>query len=83
MQKPLRIHEPFPAGESYDQTTIRMKSFLDDLRKKYAGKRVMIIGHRATQYGLDHLINGVPLETLTTSHFKWQPGWEYRFENLK
>ncbi|MBI5126666.1 MAG: histidine phosphatase family protein [Candidatus Taylorbacteria bacterium] len=80
-QKPLRINEPFPNGESYKQTTARMKSFLDDLLKNYQGKRIMIIGHRATQYGLDHLINGVPLEKLVTSHFKWQPGWEYTFEH--
>lgn len=76
-EKPDRIDEPFPNGESYEQTTARMKSFLDDLVKNYAGKHVMIIGHRATQYGLDHLINGVPLEELVSSNFKWQPGWEY------
>ncbi len=83
IQKPLRINEPFPNGESYTQTTVRMKSFLEDLIKNYDGKRVMIIGHRATQYGLDNLINGVPLETLISSHFKWQPGWEYKFDKLK
>lgn len=78
MEKPKRINVPFPNGESYTQTTARMKSFLDDLKKNYDGKRVMIIGHRATQYGLDNLIKGVSLEQLTTSHFKWQPGWEYK-----
>lgn len=78
VEKPKRITTPFPNGESYEQTTARMKSFLEDLKKNYDGKRVMVIGHRATQYGLDHLINGVTLEQLTSSHFKWQPGWEYR-----
>ncbi len=82
-EKPLRIHEPFPNGESYTETTARMKSFLVDLIKNYEGKRVMIIGHRATQYGLDNLINGVPLDQLTASHFKWQPGWRYEFQQLK
>jgi alpha-ribazole phosphatase/probable phosphoglycerate mutase len=81
IEKPQRIHTPFPNGESYEQTTARMKSFLDDLKKDYDGKRVMIIGHRATQYGLDNLINSVSLETLTASHFKWQPGWEYTLGN--
>lgn len=79
-EKPQRIHTPFPNGESYDQTTARMKSFLEDLQKNYDGKRVMIIGHRATQFGLDHLINGVSLEELTTAHFKWQPGWKYELD---
>ena len=77
VQKPLRITEPFPHGESYIQTTVRMANFLADLKKNYQGKRVMIIGHRATQYGLDNLIKGISLEQLTTSHFKWQPGWRY------
>lgn len=81
-QKPLRITEPFPNGESYTQTTARMKSFLEDLLKNYEGKRVMVIGHRATQYGLDNLINGVPLEDLVASKFKWQPGWKYEFNGL-
>lgn len=78
VEKPKRITTPFPNGESYEQTTARMKSFLEDLKKNYDGKRVMVIGHRATQYGLDHLIKGVTLEQLVISHFKWQPGWEYQ-----
>lgn len=76
-EKPRRINVPFPQGESYLETTARMKSFLDDLKRDYDGKRVMIIGHRATQYGLEHLINNVPLEKLVATHFKWQPGWKY------
>ena len=83
VQKPMRITEPFPNGESYEQTTVRVRSFLEDLLKNYDGKRVMIIGHRATQYGLENLINGVSLEILTTAHFKWQPGWKYEFDRLK
>jgi broad specificity phosphatase PhoE len=78
VEKPKRIHEPFPNGESYEQTTERIRSFLSDLAKNHDGKRVMIIGHRATQYGLDNLINGVPLEQLVSAKFKWQPGWEYK-----
>lgn len=83
VQKRLRITESFPNGESYQQTTTRMRSFLEDLLKDYKDKRIMIIGHRATQYGLDNLINGVSLEELTSSKFKWQPGWTYTFDALK
>ena len=82
VQKPQRISEPFPNGESYNQTTERMKSFLKDLLKNHEGKRVMVIGHRATQYGLDHLINGVPIEQLVFAKFKWQPGWKYEFSKF-
>jgi broad specificity phosphatase PhoE len=76
-EKPKRISEPFPNGESYEQTSIRMKEFINFLKQNYDGKRVMIIGHRATQYGLDHWINGVSYEQLVATKFVWQPGWEY------
>lgn len=79
-QKPQRIITPFPNGESYEQTTQRMKEFLDDLNKNYDGKTVMIIGHRATQYGLENLINAVPLEVIIPAPWKWQPGWDYILE---
>lgn len=75
-----RIEVPFPNGESYKQTNIRMKSFIEDLKKNYNNKKVMVIGHRATQYGLDHFINGESLESVTTAKFKWQPGWIYQID---
>jgi broad specificity phosphatase PhoE len=80
-EKGDRIESPFPKGESYEHTTQRMKRFLDDLLKKYDNKKVMIIGHRATQYGLEHLISGKPLKEAVTDKWHWQPGWEYKLEN--
>ncbi|OGE64090.1 hypothetical protein A3J13_02375 [Candidatus Daviesbacteria bacterium RIFCSPLOWO2_02_FULL_36_8] len=68
----------FPNGESYNDCMKRMKEFLDELKKNYDGKRVIIIGHRATQYGLEHLIKGKSLEELIKTPFKWQPGWTYQ-----
>ena len=81
-EKPKRIHEAFPNGESYEQTSERMRSFLQDLLQNYDGKRVMIIGHRATQYGLEHLINKIPLEQVIPAPWKWQSEWEYKLESL-
>ena len=81
-ERPNRITQPFPNGESYEQTSRRMKSFLQDLLRDYNGKRVMIVGHRATQYGLEHWINGVPLKKAVTDPWRWQPGWEYRLKQL-
>lgn len=81
-EKVKRISVPFPSGESYEQTAERMKSFLQDLLKDYDGKRVMIIGHRATQYGLEHWIKGLPLEEVIPAPWKWQPGWTYTLEAL-
>ncbi|HEY4525923.1 MAG TPA: histidine phosphatase family protein [Candidatus Paceibacterota bacterium] len=72
-----RIDTPFPGGESYEQTTARMGDFLNELKEKYDGKTVMIIGHRATQYGLEHLIKGLPIRDAVVAHWQWQPGWTY------
>jgi len=76
-QKKDRINEPFPDGESYQQCMDRMKEFLDWLKANFDGKTVMIIGHRATHYGLEHFIKGVPLDKVVGEQFVWQPGWEY------
>jgi len=78
--KAVHITEPFPSGESYEMTAARMKAFLEDLLKEYEGKKVMIIGHRATQYGLEHWIKKINLDEAVTAPWKWQPGWEYRLE---
>lgn len=76
-EKPRRISEPFPSGESYEQACARIKSFLDDLARDYQGKTVMIIGHRATQYGLEHILNDVTIYDAVTAPWQWQPGWKY------
>lgn len=81
-EKPKHIFEPFPNGESYEDTAKRMKSFLEDLLKNYDHKKVMIIGHRATQYGLEHWIKGVSIYDAVTAPWKWQPGWSYELKKL-
>ncbi len=68
---------PYPNGESYLDTAERMKSFLQDLSKEYDGKKVMIIGHRATQYGLNEWIKGMSVKEAVLAQWKWQPGWDY------
>jgi broad specificity phosphatase PhoE len=80
--KAEHITEPFPNGESYEQATERMRNFLVDLLKNYNGKKVMIIGHRATQYGLEHWIKRVPVKGAVTAPWQWQPGWTYRLEKM-
>ncbi len=81
-EKPQRITTPFPNGESYEQASERMKSFLHDLLRDYDGKKVMIIGHRATQYGLERWINKTPLEIIIPAPWKWQPGWTYQLDSI-
>lgn len=70
------IKTPFPNGESYDQAMVRTHEFYNELKEKYPNKTILVVGHRATQYGLDTLI-GKTLEECLTFPFNWQPYWEY------
>ena len=54
--------------------------FLGDLPLRWDGQRILVIGHLATRWGLDHFVNGVPLEDLLERDFAWQEGWEYRLD---
>jgi broad specificity phosphatase PhoE len=81
-EKANRIAEPFPHGESYQMVARRMKSFLQDVLKVYEGEKILIIGHRATQYALEHWINGIPLKECVLATWTWQPGWMYTLESM-
>ena len=76
-EKANRITEPFPGGESYEQCCDRVRDCLEDIAKKYDGGKVMIIGHRATQYGIEHAVKGVLVYDAVTAPWQWQPGWKY------
>jgi broad specificity phosphatase PhoE len=75
-----RIDEPFPGGESYRDVVERVRSFLDDITPEFDGSRVLLIGHSATRWALDHLLVGTQLEDLVLAPFEWQEGWTYRLD---
>jgi len=70
------IKKPFSNGESYEQAMVRVHDFYNELKKNHPDKVVLVVGHRATHYGLDTLI-GQTLENRLKMPFKWQPFWEY------
>ncbi len=72
-----RIEKPFPNGESYEQAAERVHGFIQELKKKHPDKTVLIIGHRATQHGLDSFVGSKTLKECLTTAFEWQPYWEY------
>ena len=72
-----RLDEPFPDGESWREAVERVIGALDEIARTQAGQRVLLIGHVATRWALDHAIAGVPLEQLVDAPFAWQEGWEY------
>jgi broad specificity phosphatase PhoE len=67
---------PWPGGESWRQAVTRVTEFYEELRMRHDGERVLVVGHVATRWALDHL-QGIPLEELVAAEFEWQPGWEY------
>jgi broad specificity phosphatase PhoE len=82
--EPLRrradhVDVPYPGGESWRQAVERISGFLEELRQRHEGERVLVIGHSATRYALDVKVDGRRLEELVESPFAWRPGWEFRF----
>jgi 2,3-bisphosphoglycerate-dependent phosphoglycerate mutase len=77
VERTKHVLDPYPGGESYLDVVARARSFLHDLPPRYPDKRVAVIGHSATKWALDHLLEGAPLEELVEGSFRWQPGWLY------
>jgi 2,3-bisphosphoglycerate-dependent phosphoglycerate mutase len=76
-RRPEYLDQPYPGGESWRQAVHRVARFLADLPIRWEGQRVLVIGHVATRWALDHLINDVPFEQLAAQEFCWREGWEY------
>ena len=74
----VHVATPFPDGESYQQVVARVAAWLTEVRSTHAGQTVLVIGHRATFYALEHLFKEVPLLEAVTSTWQWRPGWTYR-----
>ena len=72
------LDQPYPGGESWREAITRSGRFLDDLSLRWESSRVLVIGHVATRWALDHFIEGIPLEELIDADFGWREGWEYR-----
>jgi alpha-ribazole phosphatase/probable phosphoglycerate mutase len=68
---------PYPGGESWRQAVDRVSRFVLDVPMRWDGARVVVIGHTATRWALDHVLGGIALEDLVDADFAWQEGWEY------
>jgi broad specificity phosphatase PhoE len=71
---------PYPGGESWRQAVRRVGRFLEDVPTRWDGTRVLIIGHVATRWALDHFLAGSRLEDLIQADFEWREGWEYTLD---
>lgn len=75
------VTTPFPDGESYEQATARVREWLADISRSAGEDPIVVIGHRATFYALEHLLNAVPLRDVIAAPWQWQPGWRYPFSS--
>ena len=73
--------DPFPNGESYQQVVDRVSGWLREALADIDAGTVLIIGHRATHYAIEHLLNRVTLHEAVTSPWTWQPGWTYHLRS--
>lgn len=67
----------YPNGQSYRDVLGAMAGFLGEVARDWSGSRLLVIGHSATRWALDTLINHERLEELVDAPFNWQEGWEY------
>ena len=76
------IDNPFPKGESYKDVEKRIRIFLNYLLKKYSGKSVAIVAHKAPQLALDVILKKKTWQQAFDEDWRktksWKPGWEYK-----
>jgi 2,3-bisphosphoglycerate-dependent phosphoglycerate mutase len=77
LERERYVEAPFPGGESYHDATRRVDYFLHELAPAHPGERVLLIGHTATRWALDHLLGGRGLNAAVAAPFDWREGWEY------
>jgi broad specificity phosphatase PhoE len=74
------LDAPYPGGgESWRAAVARNLSALPDLRTRWDGARVLLIGHAATRWSLLTHFSGALLEDLLVEDVPWQPGWEFAY----
>lgn len=76
-ERASHVDVPWPGGTSYRQVADAMRALLEDLAAELPGGRVLLVGHAAPRYALDHLASGRPLESAVAAPFAWRPGWEW------
>lgn len=77
------INKPFPNGESYKEVERRIRHFLEDIKRKYEGKKVAILAHHAPQLALEVLLKDKTWKQAMEEDWRrkqpkeWRPGWTY------
>lgn len=69
--------DPFPNGESYQDVVDRVSAWLTETVPGIHVGTILVIGHRATFFALEHLLKQVTLYEAVTAPWAWRPGWTY------
>ena len=72
------LDERFPGGESWREAVGRCSAALADLEARWGGAegRVLVVGHMATYWAVQHRYGGLPLAAIGQG-FVWQEGWSF------
>ena len=77
-ERQQHVDRPWPEGESYQDVVARTRTLLADILAEWDGQRVLLVGHSANRWALEHVLNDMDLVELVGAHdFAWQPGWEF------
>lgn len=81
-QFPLRIADPFPGGESVLMVVRRVGAFLRAVAPAYQRQTIVVIGHRATRYGLAYWCGDNSLDEIVRAEWEWRevPIWRYELQ---
>ncbi len=71
------VDDPYPGGESWTTALERVGWFLDDLHRCADRKRVLVVGHVATFWGVVRRVERTPVVDLISAGFEWRLGWEF------
>jgi 2,3-bisphosphoglycerate-dependent phosphoglycerate mutase len=77
LDRGAHVDRPYPGGESWQEAIDRVGLFLAEVARRWDRRRVLVIGHTATRWALDHFVRGIAVADLVDEDFAWQEGWEY------
>jgi broad specificity phosphatase PhoE len=79
---PQRLTLPFPNGQSVLMVVQAVGTFLHEVLREYDGKTIVVIGHRATRYGLEYWHSSASLEEIVGTPWEWReiPIWRYELD---
>ena len=76
------LNKPYPNGESWEQAVARVAGVLPEIAIRWAGRRVLIIGHKATGWALRHAIENIAVSQLLNEDFGMPRGRHYVLEEI-